>query len=79
MIFKHKGVIMELNIKGMSTEEKMRAMELLWDDLCTNFHEFKSPDWHGDILKEREKGLQEGKDKFIDWQQAKKEIWDSIS
>jgi len=70
---------MELNIKEMSTEEKMRAMELLWDDLCTNFQEFKSPDWHGDILKEREKGLQEGKDKFIDWQQAKKEIWDSIS
>ncbi len=65
---------MEFNIKKMSTEEKMRAMEMLWDDFCTRQPDFNSPDWHETILKEREKRFKEGKDKLIDWEQAKKEI-----
>ena len=69
-----KGKDMEFNLKKMSTEEKMRAMELLWDDLCARQPDFNSPDWHEAILKERETRLQEGKEKLIDWEQAKKEI-----
>jgi len=52
----------------------MRAMELLWDDFCSRQPDFRSPAWHEDILNEREKGFREGKDKLIDWEQAKKEI-----
>lgn len=37
-----------------------------------------SPNWHGDILKEREKRLREGKDEFEDWEAAKREIRDSV-
>ena len=70
---------MELNLKKMSIEEKIRAMELLWDDLCQNRPDFDSPSWHGDVLKARENDLKEGKDKFLDWNQAKKDIWNSIS
>lgn len=70
---------MEINLKEISIEEKLRIMELLWDDLCRNKPDFQSPHWHGDILKAREKSLNEGKDKFVDWEQAKKEIWNSIS
>jgi len=40
---------------------------------------FKSPYWHEKILKEREKGLREGADRFVDWEQAKKEILESVS
>ena len=69
---------MSLNLNEMTAEEKMRAMELLWDDFCRNQPDFNSPTWHEDILKDREKRLKEGKDKFVDWDQAKKEIWDSV-
>ena len=70
---------MDINISQMSTEEKMRSMELLWDDLCSKNPDFNSPDWHRDLLKSREKRIREGKEKFLDWEQAKKEIWDSLS
>ena len=69
---------MNFNIKKMSTEEKMQAMELLWDDFCSKQPDFKSPDWHETILNEREKGIKEGKDKFVDWEQAKKEILELV-
>ncbi len=70
---------MELNIEKMSIEEKMRAMELLWDDLCRNQADIDSPPWHENVLRARENDLKEGKDKFLDWKQAKKDIWNSIS
>ena len=38
-------------------EEKLRAMEMLWDDICRNVPDFSSPAWHENILKEREKKL----------------------
>ncbi len=69
---------MNLNIKEMSAEEKMQAMELLWDDFCSRQPDFKSPDWHENILNEREKRFKEGKDKLVDWEQAKKEIRESV-
>ena len=70
---------MTFNLKEMTTEEKLRAMEMLWDDICRNVPDFSSPAWHENILKERETKLREGKDKFVDWDEAKKDIWDSVS
>jgi hypothetical protein len=68
---------MKLNLKDMTTEEKLQAMELLWDDICRNVPDLLSPSWHGDILKEREKRVKEGGEKFLDWNQAKNEIRNS--
>jgi hypothetical protein len=45
---------MTLNIEEMTTEEKLKAMEMLWDDLCRRSPDFSSPSWHEDVLKERE-------------------------
>jgi len=70
---------MEINLEGMTTEEKLRAMEELWDDLCRNAPDFSSPSWHGDVLKEREQRIKEGKDKFVDWDEAKRDIRDSVA
>lgn len=69
---------MDLNLEEMTTEQKLRAMEMLWEDICRSAPDFASPSWHGDVLKEREKRIREGKDKFVDWDQAKKDIRDSI-
>ena len=63
----------------MTTEEKLIAMEMLWDEICRSAPDFSSPSWHENVLKEREQRLRDGKDKFVDWAQAKKDIWNSIS
>jgi hypothetical protein len=69
---------MTLNLEEMATEEKLKTMELLWDDLCRTAPDFSSPSWHEDVLREREQRIRERKDKFVDWDQAKKDIQDSI-
>jgi len=58
----------------MTTEEKLGTMELLWDDICRNVPNFTSPSWHGELLKKREENIKQGKDEFIDWEQARKDI-----
>jgi hypothetical protein len=69
---------MKLNLNDMTTEEKLQAMELLWDDICRNVPDFSSPTWHGGILKERDTNVKEGREKFVDWKQAKKDIRNTI-
>ncbi len=58
----------------MSVEDKIQAMELIWDDLCHNADGIESPLWHGDVLSDREEAIQLGADEFIDWEVAKKNI-----
>lgn len=69
---------MTLDLEKMTTEEKLKAMEMLWNDLCRSAPDFSSPSWHEDVLKEREQMIRDGKDKFVDWDQAKKDIRNSI-
>jgi len=69
---------MTLNLEEMTTEEKLKAMEMLWDDLCRRAPDFSSPSWHEDVLKEREQRIKNDKDRFVDWDQAKKDIRNSI-
>jgi putative addiction module component (TIGR02574 family) len=70
---------MDLNLDKLTIQEKLQAMEMLWDDICRNVSDIPSPTWHEKLLKKREQQLQEGVDTFIDWDQAKNEIRKSIS
>jgi len=45
-------------IKEMSTIERLQAMEELWDALCHEEQEIKSPAWHGEILEERKRKVE---------------------
>ncbi|MCM8537494.1 MAG: addiction module protein [Lentisphaeraceae bacterium] len=60
-------------LKDLSTDEKLMAMEYLWQQLSQNKESVKTPEWHKDILLERE-----GNEKFTDWNVAKKRIRASI-
>lgn len=62
----------------MTIEEKLKAMEMLWDDICRNVPDLSSPAWHGQVLKKREERIKKGKENVLDWNQAKKDIKDSI-
>ena len=63
-----------LPLEKMSVEEKIQAMESIWDDLCGRADSLASPAWHGEVLAERESALQGGDDEFIDWETAKQNI-----
>ena len=65
-------------LEQMSVEEKLRAMETIWDDLIKKADSIPSPTWHENVLNEREQQLKISDEKFIDWNAAKKKIRDSI-
>ena len=69
----------ELPIDQMTVEEKLRAMEALWDDLCRREENVPMPQWHKDLLDERQRLVQEGKARFVDLEAAKKQIAERIS
>ncbi len=58
----------------MSVEEKLEAMKSIWDDLCSRAGGVTSSAWHGDILSERQTLVDQGEEKFEDWEEAKKKI-----
>ncbi len=68
-----------LPLEKMSTEEKIQTMETIWDDLCKKADSISSPAWHEKVLHDREEGIKNGDDEFVDWNRAKKKIQDSIS
>ncbi len=69
----------ELPLAEYSFEQKLDLMEALWDDLVKNDTILKSPDWHGEILKERAQALTSGRVKVSDWEDAKKRIRRNVS
>ena len=69
---------MELQLDQMTTKDKIRAMESLWDDLCKNADMVASPSWHKDILSQREKSVSKGKEKINDWNKEKDRIRKSL-
>lgn len=44
---------LESLLSSLTPSEKLAAMNILWRDLSANSAEFRSPDWHGDVLAER--------------------------
>ncbi|MBA3493860.1 MAG: addiction module protein [Gammaproteobacteria bacterium] len=63
-----------LSLDEMSVEEKIQAMESLWDDLCRKAGGVSSPTWHEEVLAERDAMHQPGDDEFEDWDTAKRNI-----
>ena len=68
-----------IKLEQMTTADKISTMEYLWDDLCRKASETLSPAWHGDLLAQREEAVTVGEAQFLDWEQAKKKIRESIS
>ena len=60
-----------LPLDQMSTADKLRVMESLWDNLCQTPDAIPSPSWHEDVLRARRARAEHGESKFIDWNEAK--------
>ena len=68
----------EIPVEQMSVEEKLRAMKLLWENLRQDEKDVPVPQWHRNLLDERDKLVAEGKARFEDWETAKAWIADKI-
>jgi hypothetical protein len=63
-----------LPLSEMTLAEKLETMEQLWEDICRYEGAYESPEWHGAVLRERERLIELGEAQFIDWEQAKAEL-----
>jgi hypothetical protein len=68
----------KLPLNEMSLEEKLQAMEALWDDLSREPDRIESPSWHEDLLKETERRVESGEATFSDWEKAKVSVRDRL-
>ena len=57
-------------------DEKLRALERIWTDLCRVEMAVPSPLWHRDVLQAREARLLNDQEQFTNWEEAKKRIRD---
>lgn len=60
-----------LPIDNMTTSDKLRAMEELWEALRRTPRKIPSPAWHADVLQAREARVRQGTARFTDWSEAK--------
>lgn len=68
-----------LPLKDMSLQEKLAAMESLWEDLARTPEAIESSAWHKDLLDERRQRLVEGQSRCVDWEIAKADIRNQVS
>lgn len=62
----------------MSLKEKLFVMETLWDDIAASEAELEVPAWQQNLLDERESAIAAGTVRFIDWEDAKREIREAV-
>ena len=63
-----------MSIDQMTLEEKLTAMEALWDDFCRREAGLPMHQWHKDLLDERELLIRDGQAQFTDRETAKRRI-----
>ncbi len=68
-----------LPLSEISVEEKLQALEEIWEDLSRNSDLLEIPAWHEEVLIERERQLTAGEASFMDWEQAKAHIRRRVS
>jgi len=58
-------------IQQLSQVEKLRLMELLWEDLSRDEANLESPAWHEAALAETKRRVANGDEQLVDWEKAK--------
>jgi len=61
-------------ISKMSLAERLRTMELLWDSICRNAEQIRSPAWHGEVLAGRLARIKAGQATFLTLDQVKSKL-----
>ena len=69
----------KLPLHEMTIQEKIAAMESLWEDLSRIPETIESPQWHKQILDERRERTADGHARFLDWEWTKARIGERVS
>jgi hypothetical protein len=59
------------SLRQLPRIEKLKLMEMLWEELTRPDLEFESPAWHARELAATERRLAEGTEQMLDWDTAK--------
>lgn len=68
------NMAIELPLETMTTDEKLQIMESVWQNLCESSEPIQSPEWHAEVVKEREEQLNSGKAIVSEWSVAKQRL-----
>ena len=68
---------------GLPTEKRTArpggsAKTGLMEDRGLSGKEVSSPAWHGDVLAERDRLIESGEEKFVDWETAKRKLREEL-
>jgi putative addiction module component (TIGR02574 family) len=66
-------------LSELTLQEKLQLMEALWQDLSRTAGALESPEWHREVLEDRERRIASGEARFIDWEEAKNDIRKRVS
>jgi hypothetical protein len=68
-----------LPLEKMTVDEKLKLMEEIWADLSRNPDDIPVPQWHLDLLREREQLVREGKAEYVGLEAFKKLVSEDIA
>ena len=63
-----------LDVEQMSLDDKLLAMEELWESLTRDEAQYPSPNWHVDALNETKKRNEAGLETPLDWETTKQAL-----
>lgn len=63
-----------LELDGLTVAQKVLLLERIWDDLCQDSGDIRSPEWHAKILEERKQQIQNGTMPVSPWGEAKERL-----
>ena len=69
---------LETFIGGLSRDEQIVAMELLWKRLTTENPSAAPPEWHRSVVAQRVAAIERGEDTLSDWAEVKKRLSDRL-
>lgn len=61
----------ELPLETLSVAEKIRLLESVWDSLCRQSGDVRSPEWHREVLEARLRQLENGQSSVSPWSEVK--------
>lgn len=69
----------ELHLSQLSITQKLDLLETIWDDLAHHDKAVDSPDWHREILDDRDAALAAGKAHTSLWEESKERIQRAVA
>jgi hypothetical protein len=71
-VLSHRLTMSITELHKLSPLEKMKIIEVLWDDLSTKEESFDSPVWHEAKLRKAEADFTGNRNDVMDWGDAKR-------